>query len=450
MAEFSSVSAQIGTISGAATADKRTGLSFKEYQDLKSSVHRDLISRVDLERVATQRDEYTRGQVLAVIQDLVSNLRTPLSGRERERLSLEVLDEVFGLGPLEPLLQDPTINDILVNGPKQVYVERAGVLEESSIMFKDNTHLMNIIDKIVSAVGRRVDESSPMVDARLADGSRVNVIIPPLAIDGAHLSIRRFGHVPISEDDLLKNQTLTQPMLELLRGAVKARCNVLISGGTGAGKTTLLNVMSGYISDKERIVTIEDSAELQMKQRHCVRLETRPANIEGRGAVMQRQLVINSLRMRPDRIVVGEVRGEEALDMLQAMNTGHDGSLTTVHANSPRDALARVETMAMMANLNLPEKAVRRQIASAIQIVVQISRFNDGTRRVTHLSEITGMEEEVVSMQDVFVFERQGVAPDGRILGAFTATGIRPKFAERLKASGINVPASWFEHSFSI
>jgi pilus assembly protein CpaF len=451
MGEFSSASAQVGTLSAAAAAEgKRTGLSFKEYQDLKSSVHRDLISRVDLERVATQRDEYTRGQVLAVIQDLVSNLKTPLSGRERERLSLEVLDEVFGLGPLEPLLQDPTINDILVNGPKQVYVERAGVLEESNVMFKDNNHLMNIIDKIVSAVGRRIDESSPMVDARLADGSRVNVIIPPLAIDGAHLSIRRFGHVPISEDDLLKNQTLTQPMLELLRGAVKARCNVIISGGTGAGKTTLLNVLSGYISDKERIVTIEDSAELQMKQRHCVRLETRPSNIEGRGAVMQRQLLINSLRMRPDRIVVGEVRGEEALDMLQAMNTGHDGSLTTVHANSPRDALARVETMAMMANLNLPEKAVRRQIASAIQLVVQISRFSDGTRRITHLSEITGMEEDIVSMQDVFVFEKQGVSPDGRVVGMFTATGIRPKFAERLKASGIPVPASWFEHSLSI
>jgi len=446
---LSSTSTQLSI--GAATAEgKRTGLSFKEYQELKSSVHRDLISRVDLERVATQRDEYTRGQVLAVIQDLVSNLKTPLSGRERERLSLEVLDEVFGLGPLEPLLQDPTINDILVNGPKQVYVERAGVLEESNIMFKDNAHLMNVIDKIVSAVGRRIDESSPMVDARLADGSRVNVIIPPLAIDGAHLSIRRFGHVPISEDDLLKNQTITQPMLELLRGAVKARLNIIISGGTGAGKTTLLNVLSGYISDKERIVTIEDSAELQMKQRHCVRLETRPANIEGRGQVMQRQLVINSLRMRPDRIIVGEVRGEEALDMLQAMNTGHDGSLTTVHANSPRDALARVETMAMMANLNLPEKAVRRQIASAIQLVVQVSRFNDGTRRITHLSEITGMEEDIVSMQDVFVFEKQGVAPDGRVLGAFTATGIRPKFAERLKASGIPVPASWFEHSFSI
>jgi pilus assembly protein CpaF len=451
MGEFNSISAQSGvTATGVAPEVKRVGLPFKEYQELKSGVHRDLISRVDLERVANQRDEYTRGQVLAVIQDLVANLKTPLSGRERERLSLEVLDEVFGLGPLEPLLQDPTINDILVNGPKQVYVERSGILEESNIMFKDNSHLMNIIDKIVSAIGRRVDESSPMVDARLADGSRVNVIIPPLAIDGPHISIRRFGHIPITEDDLLRNQSITQPMLELLRGAVKSRLNVVISGGTGAGKTTLLNVLSGYISDKERIVTIEDSAELQMKQRHCVRLETRPANIEGRGQVMQRQLVINSLRMRPDRIVVGEVRGEEALDMLQAMNTGHDGSLTTVHANSPRDALARIETMAMMANLNLPEKAVRRQIASAIQLVVQISRFNDGTRRVTHLSEITGMEEDIVSMQDVFVFEKHGVSQDGRVLGAFTATGIRPKFAERLKASGINVPASWFEHSFSI
>jgi pilus assembly protein CpaF len=451
MANSNPISTALGTASVAAGAEaKRTGLSFKEYQELKSSVHRDLISRVDLERVATQRDESTRAQVLSVIQDLVATLKTPLSGRERDRLSLEVLDEVFGLGPLEPLLQDPTINDILVNGPKQVYVERSGLLEESSIMFKDNAHLMNIIDKIVSGVGRRVDESSPMVDARLADGSRVNVIIPPLAIDGPHLSIRRFGHIPITEDDLLKNQTLTQPMLELLRGAVKSRLNVVISGGTGAGKTTLLNVLSGYISEKERIVTVEDSAELQMKQRHCVRLETRPANIEGRGAVMQRQLVINCLRMRPDRIVVGEVRGEEALDMLQAMNTGHDGSLTTVHANNPRDAIARIETMAMMANLNLPEKAVRRQIASAIQLIVQISRFNDGTRRITHLSEITGMEEDIVSMQDVFVFEKQGVSPDGRVLGAFTATGIRPKFAERLKASGINVPGSWFDHSFSI
>ena len=450
MGDLNPISTQlpIGVVAGVEM--KRTGLSLKDYQTLKSSVHRELISRVDLARVANQRDERIRAQVLAVIQDLVASLTTPLSGRERERLSLEVLDEVFGLGPLEPLLQDPTINDILVNGPKQVYVERAGVLEESNIMFKDNSHLMNIIDKIVSAIGRRVDESSPMVDARLADGSRVNVIIPPLALDGPHLSIRRFGHIPISEDDLLNNQTLTRPMLELLRGAVKARLNIVISGGTGAGKTTLLNVLSGYISQKERIVTIEDSAELQMKQRHCVRLETRPSNIEGKGAVMQRQLLINCLRMRPDRIVVGEVRGEEALDMLQAMNTGHDGSLTTVHANNPRDAVARIETMALMANLNLPEKAVRRQIASAITLIVQISRFNDGTRRITAMTEITGMEEDVVSMQDVFVFEKQGVSPDGKVIGSFTATGIRPKFAERLQASGINVPGSWFEQSYRL
>src|SRR5512140_2339082 len=412
MAEFNSISASVSA-GGIAPAveTKRTGLSFKEYQELKSGVHRDLVSRVDLERVATQRDEFMRGQVLSVIQDLVSNLKTPLSGRERERLSLEVLDEVFGLGPLEPLLQDPTINDILVNGPKQVYVERRGVLEESNVMFNDNAHLMNIIDKIVSAIGRRVDESSPMVDARLADGSRVNVIIPPLAIDGPHISIRRFGHIPITEDDLLANQALTQPMLELLRGAVRARLNIVVSGGTGAGKTTFLNVLSGYISDKERIVTIEDSAELQLKQKHVVRLECRPANVEGRGAVAQRHLVINSLRMRPNRIVVGEVRGEEALDMLQAMNTGHDGSLTTIHANSPRDAVARMETMAMMANLNLPEKAVRKQIASAVTLVLQVSRLSDGTRRLTHITEITGMEDDVVSMQDVFLFEKHGVSP---------------------------------------
>ncbi len=436
--------------SGAGEEQKRGGLSFKVYQELKSSVHRDLLNKVDLEKVATVRDERTRAQALAVIQDLVANLQTPMSGRERERLALEVLDEVFGLGPLEPLLQDPSINDILVNGHKQVYVERAGILEETNIRFKDNSHLMHIIEKIVSAVGRRVDESSPMVDARLADGSRINAIIPPLAVDGPHLSIRRFGHIPISEEDLLANQTLTPPMLELLKGAVKSRLNIVVSGGTGAGKTTLLNVLSGYISDKERIVTIEDSAELLLKQRHVVRLECRPANIEGSGAVKQRQLVINSLRMRPDRIIVGEVRGEEALDMLQAMNTGHDGSLTTIHANSPRDAIARMETMSLMANLNLPEKAVRRQIASAVAIVIQVSRFNDGTRRMTHLTEITGMEDDVVSMQDVFVFEKQGISPDGRVLGTFTATGIRPKFAEKLKASGISVPASFFEHSRNV
>src|SRR6266705_2911066 len=376
---------------------KKAGLNFKVYQELKSSLHRDLLNKIDVEKVATVRDDRTRSQALAVIQDLVANLQTPLSGRERERLALEVLDEVFGLGPLEPLLQDPGINDILVNGHQLVYVERAGVLEETNIRFKDDAHLMHIIEKIVSAVGRRVDESSPMVDARLADGSRINAIIPPLAVDGPHLSIRRFGHIPIAENDLLSNQTLTPPMLELLKGAVKSRLNIVVSGGTGAGKTTLLNVLSGYISDKERIVTIEDSAELLLKQRHVVRLECRPPNIEGSGAVKQRQLVINSLRMRPDRIIVGEVRGEEALDMLQAMNTGHDGSLTTVHANSPRDAIARVETMALMANLNLPEKAIRAQIAAAVTLVVQVSRFNDGTRRVTHITEITGMEDEVVS-----------------------------------------------------
>ncbi len=429
---------------------KKAGLNFKVYQELKSSLHRDLLNKIDVEKVATVRDDRTRSQALAVIQDLVANLQTPLSGRERERLALEVLDEVFGLGPLEPLLQDPGINDILVNGHKLVYVERAGILEETNIRFKDDTHLMHIIDKIVSGVGRHIDESSPMVDARLADGSRVNVIIPPLAIDGPHLSIRRFGHVPVSENDLLTNQTLTPQMLELIQGAVKSRLNIVISGGTGAGKTTLLNVLSGYISDKERIVTIEDSAELIMKQRHVVRLECRPANVEGTGAIKQRQLVINCLRMRPDRIVVGEVRGEEALDMLQAMNTGHDGSLTTIHANNPRDAVARMETMALMANLNLPEKAVRRQIASAVAIVIQVARMSDGSRRVTHLTKITGMEEDTVSMQDVFLFEKQGIGKDGRVIGTFTATGIRPKFADRLKSSGINVPASLFEHSLNV
>ena len=426
---------------------KRGGLDFRVYQELKTGIHRDLLNKVDLEKVATVRDDRTRRQVFGVIQDLVSNLKTPLSGPEKERLSLEVLDEVFGLGPLEPLLQDPTISDILVNGAKEVYVERGGMLEETKIMFKDDAHLMHIIDKIVSAIGRRVDESSPMVDARLADGFRVNVIIPPLAIDGPHWSIRRFGHIPISEDDFLANQTLTKPMLELLKAAVASRLNIVISGGTGAGKTTFLNVLSGYISDRERIVTIEDSAELQMKQKHVVRLECRPANVEGRGAVAQRQLVINSLRMRPNRIVVGEVRGEEALDMLQAMNTGHDGSLTTIHANNPRDAVARMETMAMMANLNLPEKAIRKQIASAVTLVLQVSRFSDGSRRLTHSTEITGMEDDVVSMQDVFLFEKHGVSPEGRTLGTFTATGIRPKFAEKLKASGFDLPANMFEQT---
>jgi pilus assembly protein CpaF len=439
-----------GGASSAGDEKKHAGVPFKAYQELKSQVHRDLLTKVDLERVASMRDGRIRSQVFGVIQELVSTLETPMSGPERERLAREVLDEVFGLGPLEPLLQDPTINDILVNTHKQVYVERSGILEETSVMFKDDAHLMHIIDKIVAAVGRRVDESSPMVDARLADGSRVNVIIPPLSIDGPIMSIRRFGHVPLTDDDLVLNRTLIPPMLEILKGAVKARLSMVISGGTGAGKTTFLNVLSGYISDKERIVTIEDSAELQLKQRHVVRLETRPPNVEGKGAVKQRQLVINSLRMRPDRIIVGEVRGEEALDMLQAMNTGHDGSLTTVHANSPRDAISRLETMALMANLNLPERAIRQQIASAIAVVVQLSRMSDGTRRITHLTEITGMDEDVVSMQDIFVFEKQGISPQGRVIGQFSATGIRPKFADKLKASGISLPASLFEQTVQI
>jgi pilus assembly protein CpaF len=421
------------------------GLDSRAYQELKNGIHRYLLNQVDLERISAAPDDRTRSQVFAVIQDVVSNLKVPLSGPEKESLSIDILDEVFGLGPLEPLMQDPDISDILINGAKEVYVERAGILEETKIVFKDDAHLMRVINKIVSAIGRRVDESSPMVDARLADGSRVNVILPPLAIDGPHLSIRRFGHTPITESDLLAKQTLNASMLGLLKAAVAARLNIVISGGTGAGKTTLLNVLSGYISAKERIVTIEDSAELLLKQRHVVRLECRPANAEGKGEVKPRQLVINSLRMRPNRIVVGEVRGEEAFDMLQAMNTGHDGSLTTIHANSPRDALARMETMAMMASLNLPEKAVRKQIASAVTLILQVARFSDGTRRLTHVTEITGMEGDVISMQDLFVFEKRGVSSDGRVVGIFTATGIRPKFAERLKAGGFDLPSNMFE-----
>jgi pilus assembly protein CpaF len=368
-----------------------------------------------------------------------------MSLRERERLTQEVLDEVFGLGPLEPLLKDPKISDILVNTHRNVYIERHGLLERTGIKFRDDAHLMVIIDRIVSAVGRRVDESSPMVDARLADGSRVNAIVPPLAVDGPVLSIRRFGRDVLTGEELIRNRSITPQMLELLAGCVRARLNVVISGGTGAGKTTLLNVLSSFISNKERIVTIEDAAELQLRQEHVVRLETRPPNIEGKGAIRQRQLVINTLRMRPDRIIVGEVRGEEALDMLQAMNTGHDGSLTTIHANSPRDALSRMETMVAMANLNLPEKAIRRQIASAINVVVQVSRLSDGTRKVTSLAELTGMEGDIVTMQDIFLFKKQGIGEKSEVLGEYIPTGIRPKFAEQLLTSGIRLPMEMFE-----
>jgi len=386
-----------------------------------------------------------RREVSQILEALVVGESTPMNLQERERLAQEVLDEVFGLGPLEPLLADPTVSDILVNTHRRVYVERKGMLEMTGIQFRDDAHLMAIIDRIVSAIGRRVDESSPMVDARLADGSRVNAIIPPLAVDGPILSIRRFGRDPLTSDDLLQNKSLTTTMLELLRGCVKARLNILISGGTGAGKTTFLNVLSSYISNRERIVTIEDAAELQLHQDHVVRLETRPANIEGKGAIQQRQLVINSLRMRPDRIIVGEVRGEEALDMLQAMNTGHDGSLTTIHANTPRDALSRLETMVAMSNLSIPDHAIRRQIASAIDVVVQVSRLSDGTRKVISLAEITGMEGDVVTMQDIFVFRKRGIRENGEVLGDFAPTGVRPKFAEKLLVSGIALPIAMFE-----
>ncbi len=416
---------------------------FRIYLQLKIEIHRYLLDKIDLEKVITAPTDETRRQVAAVIQNIFASFKRPVGDAEKARLSQELLEEVFRLGPLEPLLQDPTVSEILVNGAKKVYVERGGILQDTKVVFKDDAHLMRIIHKIVSAIGRRVDKSSQMVDARLADGSRVNVIIPPLAIDGPHLSIRCFGHTPISEQDLLANETLSPAMMWLLKAAVMARLNIVISGGTGAGKTSLLNVLSGFISEKERIVTIEDSAELQLKQEHVVRLECQPPDAEGKGAVKQRQLLINSLRMRPNRIVVGEVRGEEVLDMLQAMNTGHDGSLTTVHANTPRDAIARMETMAMMANLNLSERAIRKQIVSAITVVLQISRFSDGTRRLTHITEITGMEGEVVSMQDAFVFQKQGISPDGRTLGSFVATG-RPQFATKLKAAGIEVPSEMF------
>ena len=415
------------------------------YQQVKADLHRKILDRLDLEKLGKTSGDSARDEVLIVIRNAVNSEVVPLSFTERESLSREILDEIFGLGPLEPLLKDHTVSDILVNRYDRVYTERAGKLELEKISFKDNSHLMQIIERIVSRVGRRVDESSPMVDARLADGSRVNAIIPPLAIDGPCLSIRRFGRDPVTARQMIENHTLTEPMLELLSAMVKGRLNILVSGGTGAGKTTLLNVLSGYIPNTDRIVTIEDAAELQLKQEHVVRLETRPPNIEGKGAVRQRQLVINSLRMRPDRIVVGEVRGEEAFDMLQAMNTGHEGSLTTVHANAPRDAMARVENMVSMANLNIPERAVRYQIASAVHAVVQIARLSDGTRKVIPISEITGMDGDFLAMQDIFVFERAGLDENGKVRGAFRATGLRPQFAERLASAGARLRPALFE-----
>jgi pilus assembly protein CpaF len=420
------------------------------YQQLKSDLHRKILDKLNLEKLGRTPSDTAKDEVLDVVRDAISLENLPLTFAERERMAREILDEIFGLGPLESLLKDPTISDILVNRFNKIYIERAGRLERTSLTFKDDSHLMQIIDRIVSRVGRRIDESSPMVDARLPDGSRVNAIIPPLAIDGPCMSIRRFGRDPLTARDLISNKSVTEPVLHLLERMVKARLNILIAGGTGAGKTTFLNVLSGYIPESERVVTIEDAAELQLKQEHVVRLETRPPNIEGKGAVKQRQLVINCLRMRPDRIVVGEVRGEEALDMLQAMNTGHEGSLTTVHANTPRDALSRVETMVSMANLNIPDRAVRQQIASAIHAIVQIARLSDGTRKVVSLAEITGMEGEIVSMQEIFVFDRQGINEDGSVKGQFRATGIRPKFSERLAAAGYRLSPNLFEHQMKL
>jgi pilus assembly protein CpaF len=415
------------------------------YQELKFAIHRKLLDRINLEAVYAMPSEHVRREIRPSVAKLVNEEKTPLSLAEKEKLIEEVLDEVFGLGPLEPLLNDKTVSDILVTTPHKIYVERHGKLERTDIEFKDDAHLLRIIERVVSRVGRRIDESSPMVDARLPDGSRVNAVIPPLAVDGPLLSIRRFGGDPLQPADLLRKLSLTEGMLELVKACVRARLNIIISGGTGAGKTTFLNMLSGFIPSHERIVTIEDAAELQLRQTHVARLETRPANIEGKGAVAQRHLLINALRMRPDRIIVGEVRGEEALDMLQAMNTGHDGSLTTVHANTPRDAISRLEFMISMASSNLSVRSIRQQISSAVDLIIQCSRLADGTRKVTHITECIGMEGEVVTSQDLFVFEKSGISDQGKVQGIFRPTGVRPKFSERLKAAGIDLPPSIFQ-----
>ena len=426
-------------------ADFRQG----DYQELKSRIHQELLNRLNLDRLAEVKREDGEPEIRALVSGMLDReyRDTPLSLSEREGLLVDVLNELFGLGPLEPLLSDPDISDILVNRFDRVYIERNGLLSEADdVTFKDDRHLLRIIERIVSSVGRRIDELNPMVDARLLDGSRVNAIIPPLALDGPALSIRRFRTDRLGDQDFVERDSLTQPMLDFLRAAVGGRLNVIVSGGTGSGKTTLLNVLSGFISSKERIISIEDAAELILRQRHVVRLETRPSNIEGKGAIRQRELVMNALRMRPDRIIVGEVRGEEALDMLQAMNTGHDGSLTTIHANSPRDALHRLSTMVAMANLNIPDKAIHHQIASALNLVLQVARLSDGTRKVTSISEVTGMEGSVITMQEIFLFELTGMTPDRKVVGRFRATGIRPKCSERLASSGVQLPIDMFEH----
>jgi pilus assembly protein CpaF len=416
-----------------------------EYQQLKFTLHRKLLNRVNLEAVLALPEERMRAEIRGALARLLEEEDVALNAIEQHRILDEVLDEVFGLGPLEPLLQDPEISDILVTTPFLVYVERGGKLFRTPVEFKDNAHLVRIIEKIVSRVGRRIDESSPMVDARLPDGSRVNAVIPPVAVDGPMLSIRRFGKSALTADQLVRNLTLTEGMCELLQACVAARLNIVVSGGTGAVKTTLLNVLSSFISQSERIVTIEDAAELRMQQVHTARMETRPPNMEGAGAIRIRHLVINALRMRPDRIIVGEVRGEEALDMMQAMNTGHDGSLTTIHANSPRDGLSRLEVMMGMANSSMSVQSIRQQITSAVDLFVHVARFSDGTRRITHVTECVGMEANTITTQDIFLFEKQGVLQNGRVVGRFRATGIRPKFYETLRTAGHALPASLFQ-----
>ena len=416
-----------------------------DLEKYKSEIHRTLISKLDLEKLSRVNSSQARQAVSGIVKEIIADQRVPLNFDEQEKIQADLLDEVFGLGPLEPLLRDPKISDILVNDKDHVFVEKGGLLQKVSTTFRDDRHLLQIIDRIVSRVGRRVDESSPMVDARLPDGSRVNAIIPPLALDGPSLSIRRFGTGPIAANQLVQLKSISAEMMEVLASAVKAKISIVISGGTGSGKTTLLNIMSQYIPNSERVVTIEDAAELRLAQENIVRLETRPPNIEGQGAIRQRQLLINCLRMRPDRIIMGEVRGDEAFDMLQAMNTGHEGSMTTIHANTPRDAISRLESMVAMGNMNMPEKSVRQQIAAAVTIVVQASRMTDGTRKVTSVSEITGMEENVISMQEIFSFVKKGIGPDGRVIGAFQPSHIRPRFLERLKVSGILLPPSLFE-----
>src|SRR5205814_3079161 len=417
----------------------------REYQQVKADLHRKILDRLDLEKLGRTPSNAAREEVLLLIRNTVNSEAVPLSFAERERLAREILDEIFGLGPLEPLLKDPTISDILVNRYNKVYVERAGKLEVTGLSFKDDQHLMQIIDRIVSRVGRRVDESSPMVDARLPDGSRVNAIIPPLAIDGPMMSIRRFATIPFTMTDILGFKTLTPEMAEILQGLVKAKINFLISGGTGGGKTTLLNILSANIPHDERIITIEDAAELQLQQPHVIRLETRPPNIEGKGDVSQRALVRNSLRMRPDRIVLGEVRGAEAVDMMQAMNTGHEGSMATIHANTPRDALSRLENMISLSGMNLPAKVMRHQISAALTAIVQVARLTDGRRKVVSIQEITGMEGDIITMQELYAFRQTGIANDGTVQGHFAATGLRPKFGDRLKSFGIALSDQLFD-----